>query len=143
MAFEFQEEFLMTDKFEKIISKVISKMENKKYICKELFKGYYWSYLVVMEPAVYEVYLKFGFKEFPYDKISELEFYLENTCEVFDKYNRSFQADVFYERFPYMKTFFNALDKWREETGIATLIPDEVFENAAEKVTGPTKKRTK
>ena len=141
----------MTNDISEALTNIISKNENDDYVCKELKvtipahkkkifptdkkgnkildsntkikeklvheKSYY--YIVIMKREAYKKLLKLNFKN-----SYEIEMALEYLTKFYVRYNGILYANVLYDKFPYLKDFFTALDNWREITGM--VIVDEV-----------------
>lgn len=58
---------------------------------------------------------------------------LNKTCEYWTEYDGILKVDDLIKRYPYLKNFFNYLDKWREKTGLVT-VNKEVLESGFQKI---------
>ena len=87
-----------------------------------------YEYIAVMESIAYQYFQKYSFG----DK-REISNTLKALSVVFASYDGIFNSNIFYEKFPYLKAFFDSLDEWRAETGRVT-IDDDILESSAKKV---------
>lgn len=87
-----------------------------------------YGYIAVMESIAYQYFQKFSFSD-----SEEIGNVLRALSVVFVPYDGIFKSTIFYEKFPYLKEFFDSLDEWRAGTGRVTL-DDEVLEGSAQKV---------
>ena len=144
--YDYINQFNVTNELKQTIEAIISEEENKDYVCKiipviiprhvisdseanklQYLNGpheYYedtrtkiipkknYQYIAIMEREKYDCFRSFSFT----DK-DQAELFLENLSEVFMIYDGILDARLLYARFPYLKSFFEYLDKRRIETG--------------------------
>ena len=87
----------------------IKKLKGKK--SKGPIYGKKYSYLIVVKKDEYLILSTMTFKN-----NEELYKTLEGISVIFEEYTGDFDAEIFKEKFPYLRNFFTTLDEWREET---------------------------
>ncbi len=96
-----------------------------------------YEYITIMESIAYQYFQRLSFSN-----IGEINNVLKALSIVFASYDGIFNSKMFYEKFPYLKEFFDSLDEWRAETGRVTL-DDDILENNVQKVLKMTKQDTR
>ncbi|MCM1053347.1 MAG: hypothetical protein NC483_05185 [Ruminococcus sp.] len=77
------------------------------------------NYLILIEADKLERLQSIKFTSY-----EEIKGFLKALCPIYLAYTGYFNPNVFYAKFPYLKSFFDALNKWRAETGRVTIDDD-------------------
>ena len=84
-----------------------------------------FSYLIIMKKGLFERFQALSFKN-----KEDIEEELRKISEVHEEYDGIFDCNIMLKRFPYLKSFFAALEDWREKTGRVLLDKDILKQSA-------------
>lgn len=105
----------------------------------DLYDNYSYEGVGIIKEEEVQVFLvadKECLKKIKQTKISnrnELKELLNSLCEYWTEYNGILNIENLIKKFPYLKAFFNQIDKWREETGFVT-VDKNILERGFQKV---------
>lgn len=73
-----------------------------------------YTYLIVMENKVKHILQ--DLQKITFKNKEEILNFLNQFCYLAEEYHNIFNAEIFFQDFPYLRTFFEAIDNWREAT---------------------------